>query len=230
VEFRIGTGGWQYFPIESADKLRGYSKLFDFVEVNSTFYRRVPLGTVRRWREAVPEEFEFSVKCSRDVTDSLLQGDRPGLAHLLSQMEGVCAALDSNLLVLQTPARLDPAELPEGILPELLDSVKSRSLKLAWEVRSVASPSTLSLLESRDVVDVVDLSHSEARSTGDVLYSRLFGLGRHNLYRFTPQDFDRIEERARSSGAKKAYFAFHGVAMYVDALGFKRSAGANPSP
>jgi uncharacterized protein YecE (DUF72 family) len=230
VEFRIGTGGWQYFPIESSDKLQGYSTLFDFVEVNSTFYTKVPLGTVRKWREVVPPVFEFSVKCSREVTDSLRAGDRLRLAHLLSYIEEVCAALDSRLLVLQTPAWLDLAKLPEGILPELLDSVRSRSLRLAWEVRSAISPSMLSLLRLRGVVDIVDLSRSAAGPSGDILYSRLFGLGRHNLYRFTPQDFERIEERAVSSGAKKAYFAFHGVAMYVDALRFKWSVGAKGSP
>lgn len=52
MEFRIETGGWQYFPIPTGDKLKAFSLLFDIIEVNSTFYSRIQLSTIRRWKEA----------------------------------------------------------------------------------------------------------------------------------------------------------------------------------
>ncbi len=223
MEFRVGTGGWQYLPVETVDKLRSYSKIFDFVEVNSTFYSRIPLGTVARWREVVPPEFEFAVKCSREVTPLLRSGDRSRLSAVLEYMSSVCEVLGSDILVLQTPSRLDPSRASEGALLDLANHAEIHSLRLAWEVRSNPTPELLSFFKAHGIVQVTDLSRAPPVLPGEVIYSRLFGRGRHNLYRFTTEDFRRIEDGAVSSRAKKAYFAFHGVAMYADALRFKKS-------
>jgi len=226
VEFRIGTGGWQYFPIVTADKLKAYSRLFDFVEVNSTYYSHVPLGTVARWREVVPPGFEFSVKCSREVNEALRRGDRERLDHLIDYMTGVCDTLDSMILVLQTPSTFDPGEVSESLLGRLVDRTREASVRLAWEMRHMDAPSAPSLLRSVGIIQVTDLSRSSPLAGDDVLYTRLFGLGKHNMYHFAAEDLDRVEERAASSGSKKAYFAFHSVAMYADALKFKQHIGA----
>jgi uncharacterized protein YecE (DUF72 family) len=223
VEFRIGTGGWQYFPVPTVDKLKGLSKLFDFVEVNSTFYTHIPFSTVRRWREVVPPEFEFSVKCSRDVTYSLRSGDRSRLAMDMEYMARVCEILDASILVLQTPAGLNLGRVSSYDLVYLADFVTARGLRLAWEIRSQPLTPILSLLRSHGTIQIADLSRASPQLRSDILYTRLFGLGRHNLYRFNDLDFGRVGERAALSGSKKAYFAFHGVAMYADALKFKRA-------
>jgi len=226
VEFRIGTGGWQYFPVPIADRLKGFSKVFDFVEVNSTFYTHVPLSTVRRWREAVPPEFEFSAKCSREVTTALRSGDRSQLAQQMEYMGRVCEIVDASVLVLQTPASLNLDKVSSDDLVYLMDFVKARALRLAWEIRSQLPSSVLSMLRSRGVIQVSDLSRASPLLRSDILYTRLFGLGHHNLYRFTDHDLATIEEKATSSNSRKAYFAFHGVAMYADALKFKQAVEA----
>jgi uncharacterized protein YecE (DUF72 family) len=223
VEFRIGTGGWQYFPVPIADKLKGLSKLFDFVEVNSTFYTHLPLSTVRRWREAVPPEFEFSAKCSRDVTAALRSGNRSQLAREIEYMGRVCEILDASVLVLQTPAGLNLEKMSGDDLIYLADFVRDHGLRLAWEIRSQIPIAVSSMLRSLGVIMVADLSRESPHDRTDILYTRLFGLGQHNMYRFTDHDFKRIGERASSSGSGKAYFAFHGVAMYADAVKFKRA-------
>jgi uncharacterized protein YecE (DUF72 family) len=51
-----------------ADRLKAYARFFDFVEVNSTFYTYPELSTVRSWRRRVPRDFEFSVKCHKDIS------------------------------------------------------------------------------------------------------------------------------------------------------------------
>lgn len=230
MEFRIGTGGWQYFPVPTADRLKGFSKVFDFVEVNSTFYTHVPFSRVRRWREAVPPEFEFSAKCSREVTSALHSGNRSQLADHMEYMGRVCEILDASVLVLQIPAGLNLDRVSRDDLLFLMDSVRARGLRLAWETRSQLPSSALSLFRFQDVIHVSDLSRASPLLQNDILYTRLFGLGHHNLYRFTDQDFERTEEKAIASGSRKAYFAFHGVAMYADALRFKRGVGASEAP
>src|SRR5881409_2249596 len=64
AESLIGAGGWGYF----SGGLEAYSKGFRFVEVNATFYRRIPEAMARRCRNRVPSDFVFSIKAHRDVT------------------------------------------------------------------------------------------------------------------------------------------------------------------
>jgi uncharacterized protein YecE (DUF72 family) len=46
----IGAGGWAYFTVPGMHPLQAYSKAFNFVEVNSTFYEIPPLKVAASWR------------------------------------------------------------------------------------------------------------------------------------------------------------------------------------
>jgi len=48
--------------------LVAYSRAYDFVEVNSTFYELPSLSIAEHWRKIVPEDFEFTVRCNRIVS------------------------------------------------------------------------------------------------------------------------------------------------------------------
>jgi uncharacterized protein YecE (DUF72 family) len=74
---RIGCSGWQYqdwrerfYPKGCAQRnwLEYYSRHFDTVEVNSTFYRLANRDAVARWAEETPEDFVFALKASRYLT------------------------------------------------------------------------------------------------------------------------------------------------------------------
>ena len=73
----IGTSGWYYqhwygkfYPEElSKEKLLPYfTKHFNTVELNNTFYHLPKETTVKTWYEKVPENFVFAVKASRFIT------------------------------------------------------------------------------------------------------------------------------------------------------------------
>ena len=38
TDYLVGTGGWAYFKVSGKPKLKAYSEVFNFVEVNYTFY------------------------------------------------------------------------------------------------------------------------------------------------------------------------------------------------
>ena len=38
AEYLVGTGGWAYFKVPNKSSLKAYSEVFNFVEVNQTFY------------------------------------------------------------------------------------------------------------------------------------------------------------------------------------------------
>jgi hypothetical protein len=59
VEYLVGTGGWVYFQVPGKPSLKAYSEVFNFVEVNSTFYEYPNPRVVEEWRRSVPIEFVF---------------------------------------------------------------------------------------------------------------------------------------------------------------------------
>jgi len=70
--YLVGTGGWAYFQVPRLKPLAAYSKVFNFVEVNSTFYQIPSLSEVENWRKLVPSDFSFSserIDRSRTLTN-----------------------------------------------------------------------------------------------------------------------------------------------------------------
>jgi len=76
-EIRLGTSsftadGWNgsFYPkgMKSADYLAYYSRRFDTVEVDSTFYGCPTIEAVRKWALKTPPGFIFSLKVPRTIT------------------------------------------------------------------------------------------------------------------------------------------------------------------
>ncbi len=77
AEIRIGTSGWYYahwqgrfYPEElTKDRwLDFYSRHFDTVEVNNTFYHLPRAKTMVHWHDNAPTGFLYAVKASRYIT------------------------------------------------------------------------------------------------------------------------------------------------------------------
>ncbi len=73
----IGTSGWQYYhwyqkfypkELKSKDFLTFYSKKFNCVEVNTSFYHFTKKETFEKWKDQVPKNFLFAVKLNRLFT------------------------------------------------------------------------------------------------------------------------------------------------------------------
>ncbi|MFQ5914554.1 MAG: DUF72 domain-containing protein [Nitrospinota bacterium] len=77
----IGTAGWSYpagegawsgvlYPegVKGKDELAFYSRLFNAVEVNSTFYRPASPKVSKGWAERTPEGFTFTAKAWQKFT------------------------------------------------------------------------------------------------------------------------------------------------------------------
>ena len=77
TEIRIGCSGWNYahwrqriYPKGLPQKrwLEYYARLFDTVELNTTFYRLPDVSAVEGWVAHTPPDFLFAVKASRYLT------------------------------------------------------------------------------------------------------------------------------------------------------------------
>jgi len=76
-DIRIGTSGWHYdhwvgpfYPTDlPKDKwLEYYTRHFDTVEINNTFYHLPRAQTMVRWHDRVPAGFVYAVKAGRYIT------------------------------------------------------------------------------------------------------------------------------------------------------------------
>ena len=77
VDFYIGTMGFSYtdwagsfYPpgVRSSDFLAYYAKIFNAVEIDSTFYGIPKPGSVMRWSEQSPVDFKICLKVPRLIT------------------------------------------------------------------------------------------------------------------------------------------------------------------
>jgi uncharacterized protein YecE (DUF72 family) len=78
LQYYIGCSGWSYsawkgpfYPSNmdnSSDWLSYYASLFDYVEIDSSFYRTPNLFTVKNWLKKTPENFKFTAKFPKVIT------------------------------------------------------------------------------------------------------------------------------------------------------------------
>jgi uncharacterized protein YecE (DUF72 family) len=77
IEWYLGTMGFSYadwsgvfYPPDTAarDYLAYYSRIFNAVEIDSTFYGTPRPNTVQRWAAMTPAGFRFSLKVPRQIT------------------------------------------------------------------------------------------------------------------------------------------------------------------
>lgn len=107
----VGCAGWSIprvralgFPA-SGSHLERYAQVFNAVEINSSFYRAHLSTTYRRWAQAVPDSFRFSVKFPRSIThDAVLQDCGDLLPDFLAGINELGSRL--GCLLLQLPPRL----------------------------------------------------------------------------------------------------------------------------
>ena len=83
--YHIGCSGfynvdWKgsLYPKESQNKdfLKLYSKVYNTVEINSTFYRKPTSKTLQKWIHETPDNFKFFIKIPKTIShSSLCAGD-----------------------------------------------------------------------------------------------------------------------------------------------------------
>jgi uncharacterized protein YecE (DUF72 family) len=218
---KIGAGGWAYLPLEEEDRLRAYSVLFDYVEVNTTFYHVPRLSTVRSWRRRVPPRFTFSVKCNRRATHEL--GLRPAeeTFRVLERMKMTLRLLRSEMLVLQTPPSLAVDERKVREVAALLPCAGLGGTQVFWEARAQNSRDRVKTVRAEmlreGLLPVVDLAREPPVPGSPVAYSRMFGAAAYDV-----DLLSKIYQRVTGWRGDAAVLTFHGGNMYADALRYKR--------
>jgi len=224
TDFLIGTGGWAYFNIPNINPLEAYSKAFIFVEVNSTFYDIPKLDNVKSWRKTVPPDFEFSVRCNKKLTHELMFELVPEAFNVFEKMTMICDILKSEILHFQTPPSFNYDKMNCKKVQDFFSSLKKTNLRFALEPRSLIpqNPEFVKMIEDQNLVHCVDLLKGiEPIYQSDILYTRLFGKGYHNVYQPLDSELKRVYEISSKEGIQKAIITMHSNRMFKDAARFK---------
>jgi len=113
-EIRIGCSGWNYahwrngvfYPPRCPARLwlEYYSRFFDTVEVNSTFYRLPRETAAAGWAAQAPDGFLFSVKMSRYLTHiKRLTGLEDGIPMFMQRIRPLADAGKLGPILWQLP-------------------------------------------------------------------------------------------------------------------------------
>jgi uncharacterized protein YecE (DUF72 family) len=217
TDYLIGTGGWAYFNVPGKPPLKAYSEIFNFVEVNYTFYEYPDNRMVERWRRTVTSDFTFAVRCHRDLTHKIGLKPVDEAYAVLSRMLDYCNILGSPFLVLETPVSYVINHKETKNARELFSSFAFQGVNLVWEMRAPVTKDVLNLMQDFNMIECVDISIATPSVESDIVYSRLFGNGRHNIWQFTDDELLTIDHKVESINPRIVAMSYHGVKMNMDA-------------
>jgi uncharacterized protein YecE (DUF72 family) len=225
TRYLIGAGGWAYFQVPGLHPLAAYSRAFNFVEVNSTFYETPNVKLVESWRKLVPLNFEFTVRCNKTLTHKHKFQPTPEAYEIFRKMITICNILKAEILHLQTPPTFQPTGTNADLIRDFFSTVDLKGVRLALELRGSKQPFDpyfTKMMHDHNMVHSVDLAKDEEPAyKSDILYSRLFGRGTHNIYQPTDEELRKIDKKASKGDHKTMAVSFHFVRMYKDAARLK---------
>ncbi len=206
MQYYIGCSGWSYsswqgpfYPkdIENSRWLKYYSSVFDYVEIDTSFYRIPNKSMVKNWYNRTPKKFRFTAKFPKVITHDkrLIDFDEDQLNSFLDSL----AELKEKLLALLI-------QLPPSIqIVEGLDALRNISpyidgrFRYAVEVRhrswfqdlayNFLSNNNMCLVWSQ----LADL-HTPPIVTSDFVYVRFIGDRSIQEKDFGNIQIDRIKE------------------------------------
>lgn len=140
TDLRVGCSSWtsdawwgRVYPrgLPDGERLSVYARLFDSVEVDSSYYRSPSRALVEGWRRKTPDSFLFTLKFPRDLLDPKQPVDRAGVDAFLASARALGPKLGPILL--QFPPWVRPGRATE-FLRSLLDALDP-ALRYSVELR-----------------------------------------------------------------------------------------------
>ncbi len=187
MEYYLGCSGWSYdewkdsfyYPTDLDNRywLSYYSQIFDFVEVDSTFYRIPSKFMVNNWNKRTPEHFKFAVKFPKIIThDKRLKDVGKEVEKFYDAMEPLYDKI--LIFLLQLPPSL---QIAEGL--DLLNNLQytlDPSFRYAIEVRHHSWFNELFYNYLKEISYCLVWSQQDTLVTppvltSDLLYLRLIG-------------------------------------------------------
>jgi uncharacterized protein YecE (DUF72 family) len=222
-----GTCGWSYqewvgafYPNNRVAKLPFYSRIFNSVEVDSSFYRAPSKSMVTGWIKATGADFKFSLKIPKTIThDKRLAGIEKEFFDFVDLVEPIARAGKLGCLLAQLPPDFTFKEKDDL---ESFFNLLPRDIHFATEFRheSWNRKETWDLLEKYDVANTITDSPIEFLTNPVVTatthsYIRWHGRGKSIWYDYTYSQqelrpwIDKLEDIEEKVHVVYAYFNNH---------------------
>ncbi len=221
--------------------LAQYCRWFPMVEVQQTFYDPPTEAVMRRWREKVPAEFEFTIKAWQLITHSaksptyrrlrreLIPGDRAQAGGfrdsriVFDAWEATLAAaqiLSATAILFQCPASFRPMDENVAAMDTFFRNIDCPpDVRLLWEPRGPwPRELILSICKAHGLVHVVD-PFATTTVSGGLVYYRLHGVtGSRHVY--TDEELFRL--RNMLSEKRESYVLFNNIPRLSDGRRFQK--------
>ena len=183
----VGCSGWSYdgwlghfYPsnLDRKDFLKYYSQVFDYVEIDSSFYSAPNVFMTKRWASKTPDNFRFTAKFPRSIThEKRLAEPEKELHYFFDVMRPLRTKLLA--LLLQLPPSLTAKEGLKKL--EVLVHMLGPDFRYAIEVRHNSwfdNEDFYKLLSGNNICLVwsqLDAIQTPAELTSDFVYLRFIG-------------------------------------------------------
>lgn len=190
---RIGISSWNSLPgfypanLRGTEKLAWYARVFDTVEINTSFYGNVQAETYHAWLELTPDDFLFSVKAVRTLTHEPGSPPDSEFAVFRDSLGPLLAAQRLAAVLFQFPPSFSRSASTEAALARVAREMRDIPTAIEFRHASWLSPdnagATLALLRTLGlayaIADEPQLPHGTVPPlpavTSELAYLRLHG-------------------------------------------------------
>jgi uncharacterized protein YecE (DUF72 family) len=190
TDWYLGTVGFSYkdwndvfYPAGTSARsyLSHYSRVFNAVELDSTFYGTPPIERVKQWALTVPDSFKFCPKTPRQITHELrLAAAQVEMGHFLESVRHFGDRLGAVLV--QLPPSFTAAEF-DGVDKFLANLPSDLEFAIEFRHKSWFTYETVNLLQTHGVcwtsTAYLDLPKQIALTTN---FHYIRWLGRHGQF------------------------------------------------
>lgn len=191
VDYYIGTMGFSYrdwagpfYPkgLSTSDYLSYYGRIFNAVEIDSTFYGTPRRDAVIRWRDTTPQGFKICVKVPRVITHE------SGMVDCFGEMKAFIGSISElgeklGVIIFQFPPSYDSKQF--DIVNDFLGEMPTDfSYAVEFRHSSWYTAQTADMLTSHTVCWVAtefETVPKEVALTSDLIFIRF--IGKHGQFR-----------------------------------------------
>jgi len=234
---KVGCCGLAGLPLPE------YSKRFNVVELQSTFYKLPLPKTALRWRSSVGEDFEFTMKAFQGITHPISsptwrragsqkpKENQEAYGHLQLTEENfecwrktlqIFSLLKATFCIINLPPSFSRTE--ENV-ERLLNFFKGSNINIGIEFRHPSwfeeGEKTAEDLKKIGAVHIVDPLVNKPLLETKIQYFRLHGLGpKPYVYKYSDEDLRRLSKIVKGQSAETVYVMFNNTNMREDAQRF----------
>jgi uncharacterized protein YecE (DUF72 family) len=218
-KYLLGCSGWYYndwkgrFYPEKLSKtkwLEYYSKQFNTVEINNTFYRFPTEKTVKRWYKRTPDNFKITLKANQLITHRKRFKNSKSTVNRFYKLAEILEDKLGCVLFQLPPAIPKDIDFLKNALNQLNSS---KNNVIEFRHSSWFDDETYAILQAFNV-GFCSISSSdfpeEIITTSDIDYIRFHGKG-HEKYRYlySKKELEEWGETIKNSNSKRTFCYFN---------------------